>query len=289
MCFRVFIEYQYCILQAYGVQNNILNWINCFLSNRQQVECVNNVFSLSLAGSSNVPQGSVLSLLLFAVYINNIVRDVKLRGRTSGVYLFAEDAKLFSDDCLYLQTALQCLYAWLNSRQFNVAVSKCKHICLSNKPGKQLNEYSLNSSAIPNVSIVKDLGITIFYDLKWSPHLSSLKSGASLCAYQILHAFSTRNVWILLRAYIAYIRPKLEYNTVIWSPYLKKDFELIESVQKKFTGDICVRYNISFNSYFDRLNKLNIKSSEYQRLEFDLIYICIKFVVTSVMSSLVTF
>ena len=97
------------------------------------------------------------------------------------------------------------------------------------------------------------------------------KSAASLCAYQILHAFSTRNVWILLHVYITYVRPKLEYNTVIWSPYLKKDFEL-ESVRKKFTRDICVRCNISFNSYFDRLNKLNIKSLKYRRLEFDMIY-----------------
>ena len=79
-------------------------------------------------------------------------------------------------------------------------------------------------------------------------------------------------MWILLHAYITYVRPKLKYNTVIWSPYLKKDIELIESVQKKFTGDLCVRCNISFNSYFDRLNKLNISSLEYQRLESDLIY-----------------
>ena len=117
------------------------------------------------------------------MYINDIVRDVNLQGRTSGIYLYADDAELFGDDCFYLQTALQRLSAWLNSRQLNVAVSKCKHICLSNKPGKQLNEYSLNSSTIPNVSIIKDLGVTISYDVKWSPHLSSLKSPASLCAY----------------------------------------------------------------------------------------------------------
>ena len=253
------------------IQNNILHWINCFLYNRQQLVSVNNVFSSSLAVYSGVPQGSVLGPLLFAVYTNDIVRDVNLQDRTRGIHLFADDAKLFSDDCLYLQTALR-LSAWLNSRQFNVAVFKCKHICLHNKPGKQINEHSLNSSIILTVSIVKDLGITISYDLKWSTHLSSLKSAASLCAYPILHAFLTRNAWILLHAYITYVRPKLEYNTVIWSPYLKKDIAFIESVQKKFTRDICVRCNISFNSYFERLNKLNIKSLEYRRLEFDLIY-----------------
>ena len=229
------------VLQAYGVRNNLLSRINCFLSNRQQAVCVNNVFPSSLAVYSGVQQGSVLGPLLFAVYVNDIMRDVNLQGRISGIYLFADDAKLFSDGCLYLQTALQRSSAWLSSRQITVAVSKPKHICQRNKPGKQINEYSLNSSTIPYVSIVKDLGITISYDLKWSPHSSSLNSVASLCAYQILHAFSTRNVWIVLRAYITCVRPKLKYNTVVWSPYLKKDNELVESVQKKFIRDICVR------------------------------------------------
>ena len=83
--------------------------------------------------------------------INDIVRDVNLQGITSGLNLFADDAKLFSDNCVYLQTALQRLSASLSSYQFNVAVSKCILTCLSNKPGKQLNEYSLNSSTISNV------------------------------------------------------------------------------------------------------------------------------------------
>ena len=46
---------------------------------------------------------------------------------------------------------------------------------------------------------------------------------------------------------------------------------LIESVQKKFTRSICVRCNIPFDSYTDRLSKLNLKSLEYCRLVNDLI------------------
>ena len=96
---------------------------------------------------------------------------------------------------------------------------------------------------------------------------------ASCCSYQILRSFTTNNVWILLKAYTNYVRPKIEYNTVVWSPYLKKDNNLLESVQKRFTRNICVRCNIAFVSYQDRLYKLNIKSLEYRRLVFDLIYV----------------
>ena len=53
--------------------------------------------------------------------------------------------------------------------------------------------------------------------------------------------------------------------------FCTKDINVVESVRKKFTRHICIRCKISFNSYSDRLSKLNINSLEYRRLEFDLI------------------
>ena len=94
---------------------------------------------------------------------------------------------------------------------------------------------------------------------------------ASLCSYQILRSFSTKNIWILLKAFITYVRPKVEFNACVWSPYLKKDIVLLESVQRNFTRYAFTRCNIPFQSYNDRLCKLGIKSLEYRRLEFDLI------------------
>ena len=121
------------------------------------------------------------------------------------------------------------------------------------------------------VSVVKDLGIHVSDNLKWSFHVCHIYNVASMWAFQVLHSFSSRNIWTLLKAYTTYVRPKLEYNTVVWSPFLHKDINLVESVQKKFTRHICTRCKICFNSYSDRLSKLNINSLEYRRLEFDLI------------------
>ena len=60
----------------------------------------------------------------------------------------------------------------------------------------------------------------------------------------------------------------MEFNTAVWSPH--QQF-LVESVQKWFTRSICLRCNITFSCYADRLNKLNVKSLQVCRLEFDLI------------------
>ena len=50
----------------------------------------------------------------------------------------------------------------------------------------------------------------------------------------ILKCFSSRNKDLLLKAYITYVRPILEYCSPVWSPHLKNLIYKIESVQKFF-------------------------------------------------------
>ena len=40
---------------------------------------------------------------------------------------------------------------------------------------------------------------------------------------------------LLVRTFTTYVRPLLEYNSIIWSPHLKKDIEAVEKVQRRFT------------------------------------------------------
>ena len=67
------------------------------------------------------------------------------------------------------------------------------------------------------------------------------------------------------------MRPKLEYNTSVWSPSLQQDIDKIEKVQHRYTKSICRRCNIPFSCYEDRLLKLNLISLEDRRIRYDLI------------------
>jgi len=49
----------------------------------------------------------------------------------------------------------------------------------------------------------------------------------------ILHTFESRGISLLVRAYLVYVRPIVEYNSIIWSPYTVKDIQAIERVQIK--------------------------------------------------------
>ena len=68
--------------------------------------------------------------------------------------------------------------------------------------------------------------------------------------------------------YKTYIRPLLEANTQLWSPYLLQDIDMVERVQRVFT-----RYLPGMNrlSYPERLEQLNLQSLEYRRIFFDLL------------------
>ena len=74
---------------------------------------------------------------------------------------------------------------------------------------------------------------------------------------------------MLLRAYIVYIRPILEYNCVVWSPQLKQDTDCIERVQRRFTKRLP---NLRHMSYDNSLSVLDVPTSELRRLHVDLIW-----------------
>ena len=167
----------------FGVSGNLLEWINTFLCNCNQKVCVNNSFSSTLEVYSGVPQGSVLGPLLFVVYIDDLVNAASLtRTTANGMYLFAGDAKLFSDVPHELQTALDSINAWVNDRQLSLAPFKCEHLTIARKHKSPANNiFSLGSHNIKSVSVVKDLGIHVSDSLKWSCHVSHIYNVASMC------------------------------------------------------------------------------------------------------------
>ena len=81
--------------------------------------------------------------------------------------------------------------------------------------------------------------------------------------------FKCRNIDMLLRAYIVYIRPLVEHDSVIWFPFTVKDIDAIESVQRRFTKRLP---GLSCFTYHERLKRINIPSLEHRRLYFDLIW-----------------
>ena len=68
-----------------------------------------------------------------------------------------------------------------------------------------------------------------------------------------------------------YVRPKVEFNTPVWSPFLLKDITKIEKVQRYFTKIAFNKCSIPYRSYSDRLKQIGYLSLQQRRLYFDLV------------------
>ena len=88
----------------------------------------------------------------------------------------------------------------------------------------------ISKTKIPTVILFKDLGIYTFENLKRNECVNILYEIAQNSSYQVFKSFKTTSACILTKIFKIYVRPKFEYNTQIWSPYLKKDNNKIKSV-----------------------------------------------------------
>ena len=74
-----------------GVRGVELSWFSSYLSKRKQSVSVNGSTSDYLEVSCGVPQGSVLGLLLFLIYVN----DLPGVSKVLSFYVFADDINIF--------------------------------------------------------------------------------------------------------------------------------------------------------------------------------------------------
>ena len=259
-------------LECYGITGLLLRWIQFFLSNRMQCVVLDHCFSSFTDVTSGVPQGSVLGPILFLIYINDI--DSVCSGNTH-LQLFADDAKLYSGinidvASVPLQQSLDKLCAWASDWQLTINISKCAVLSISTIAPVSVHSYFINGIPIPHqATSCVDLGVTISHNLKFNDHINSIVSRARQRISILFRGFASRNNDILRRAFIVYIRPLVEYNSVVWNPRCIFLTDLLESVQRHFTKRIP---SISNCTYAERLARLDLETLELRRLRFDLIF-----------------
>jgi len=74
--------------------------------------------------------------------------------------------------------------------------------------------FRINSKDLSIVKQCRDLGVTISQNLQSSEHINIIVAKAYQRANAILRCFVSRETNLHIRAYIVYVRPLVEYNSV---------------------------------------------------------------------------
>ena len=99
-------------LKSHGIGNDVINWIEKWLTHKRQRVIVDGEISDWKSVLNGVPEGSVLGPILFLIYINDLEDDI-----SSKVLKFADDTKVFrkvtnDTDKQSLQEDLNKLVKW---------------------------------------------------------------------------------------------------------------------------------------------------------------------------------
>ena len=92
-------------------------------------------------------------------------------------------------------------------------------------------KYSLGDCLLHNLTTAKDLGVTIDNKPHFNARISIITGRAHARAYLIHKCFISRNTQSLVRGFVTYVRPMLEYAISTWSPSTITNIKKFESVQ----------------------------------------------------------
>ena len=220
-------------LQAYGYGGKIVRWIEAFLTGRTQYVSVRSARSSEAEVVSGVPQGSVLGPILFVLYINDLPDHVKCM-----LEMFADDTKIYGEvkgeeGIRKLQTDLDNLQLWSEEWLLRFNAGKCKTMHIGS--GNKQHDYIMGNTKLETIDEEKDLGVYITNDLKPSTHCSKAAAKAMSCLGLVKRSFKHIDPEGFQILYKTYIRPHLEYSVQAWSPYMEKDIQCLEKVQRRAT------------------------------------------------------
>ena len=221
-------------LHNLGVHNVLITWIGSFLKSRSQSVKICNVISGHVVPRGGIPQGTKLAPLLFAVLVNNLANEWKIRAKYVDDLSVVEIIPRCSISVLPFIARDISSYASQHGMRLNPV--KCKEMFIDflqyiphHHPPLQIS-----GSVINRVTTYKLLGVYISEKLCWNTHCEYIVQRARKRLYALRFLKKSGVVEVdLILVYSSLIRSVLEYASPVWANLPEYLSLLVESVQKK--------------------------------------------------------
>ena len=252
-------------LENYGLRGIPKKWFKSYLTDRQQIVCINEKLSSKLTVDCGVPQGSVLGPILFLLYINDIANSLL----KSKCLLFADDTSLFhsSKNIQQLESTLNNdlnnIQEWLlcNKLSLNVSKSSCVTFSPKQKHTRSL-QLEINCEIIKEKTTTKYLGVIVDKHLTWKHHLESIKTKLAKITGIIFKIRHYVPLPVLKHLYSSLFYPHLNYANLLWGNATASALKPIETLQKKvIRAMLNEKWDCHTTPLFHKLNILKLKNA----------------------------
>ena len=205
-----------------GVSSLMYRWISSFLYHRYARVKLDGSLSKQVRLPDGVPQGSVLSPVLFLLYINDITHTLPPRVSNS---LHADDLAVWTSadhtttaTCV-MQETVNRVGNWADEWCMEINCNKTQATLFTLSTSKERVTLKLKDDAIPQVEKPKFLGVMLDTRLTWKPHLEATAVDTTKKLSLLKKLAGTTwgaDTAILRQVYTGSIRPVMEYAASSW-------------------------------------------------------------------------
>ena len=169
--------------------------------------------------TAGVPQGAILSPLLYSIY----TADLPMTDSTT-VATYADDTILLTstynllDASKNLQHHLNIMTDWLEKWRILINATKSVHVTFTLRKGNCPNVY-LNNEQIPQKTEVRYLGLTLDRRLTWKPHIINKRNQLNMRLRQLYRLVGPKSPLTLnskLTLYKTLLKPIWTYGLQIF-------------------------------------------------------------------------
>ena len=203
-------------IQKRGVEGNMLRFLCYYLTDRTYQVRINNKCSETKSLKRGLPQGSILSPLLFNIMMSDIPVDTQV-----GILLYADDIVIWMSGTSVqymankIQAYLNQLSFWFKKWGFKVSLLKTNGVLFTKSVKLQPPVIMLNEVALTFNANHRFLGVIFDSKLLWHDHIENIVKRCK-SKLNILRCLSGTK-WgssskTLLLVYRSYIRSLLDYG-----------------------------------------------------------------------------
>ena len=228
-------------LRCYIFDENTIQLIRSFLTNRTQQVLSNGLLSTTSFIKLGVPQGSTLGPLLFSLFINDL--PLAITSEKVETDLFADDATLHAADkdittiSSELQLALGEVSKWCLVNDMVINPSKTESMVITTRQKHQLEPLLLDITVdcipVQQVNHHKLLGVTVDNCLSWQNHVEVTSKHLSRHLYVLSQLKHITDEFTRKMFYEAHIKSHIDYASTLWDGCSENLFKKLCSLHRR--------------------------------------------------------